>query len=93
MHLTAIFSGMSAAFSFVAAIFWIRSATTETLASGRGGSGSGFDGYLVGLNAHGNPVDLVPTLQAQSLWNSRAAIWAAIAALMQVAEVVSSHIY
>jgi hypothetical protein len=57
-------SVMSAAFAVLAAIFWIISTRVEQKAAPGSKPGSGWDGYMVGLNAKGEPVHLVGTLRA-----------------------------
>jgi hypothetical protein len=77
-------------FSVLAALFWCMSAFSEVPASGKGGIGPGFDGYLVGLNGQGKPIDLIPSMQRQFRWNGRAALCAAAAAGCQFIDVLAS---
>lgn len=73
----------SAFFAICAAVSWVISTKVETKAIGTGGIGPGLDGYLVVKNVKGEPIHFIPTFQQQSLWSSRAAWAAALAALCQ----------
>ena len=57
-HLGAGLSFASAFFAVLAAIFWIISTRVERKAAPGSPPGSGWDGYMVGLNAKGEPVHL-----------------------------------
>jgi hypothetical protein len=80
----------SAIFAVSATIFWIKSTKVEQKAAPGSKLGSGWDGYMVGLNARGEPVHLVETLRMQSRWSSSAAWSAAAAALFQAAQALGS---
>jgi hypothetical protein len=80
----------TAFFAVLAAIFWIISTRLEQKAAPGSAPGSGWDGYMVGLNAKGEPVHLVGTLREQWRWSSFAAWSAAGAALFQAAQTLAS---
>lgn len=86
------FSIASAVFAVLSGVFWVCSARAETKAPPGSAPGSGWGGYMVGLNARGEPVDLVSSLHSQWRWNSRAAWSAALAALFQGADLVVRHL-
>jgi hypothetical protein len=83
-------SVVSALFAVSAAICWIKSTKVEQKAAPGSKPGSGWDGYMVGLNAKGEPVHLVGTLREQWRWSSFAAWSAAGAALFQAAQALVS---
>ena len=92
-HLGAELSFASAFFAVLAAIFWIISTRVERKAAPGSPPGSGWDGYMVGLNAKGEPVHLVETLRAQWLWSSLAAWSAAATALLQATQTLLSTFF
>jgi hypothetical protein len=78
-----VFTGLSAVSALVAAVLWIVASRAEVPAPpGTAGVGGLVGGYLIGLNAKGQRIDLVATPAKQSLWNSRAASAAAITAAL-----------
>ena len=78
----------AAVVAVMAALCWILSAQSETKAEEESAIGPGWDGNLVGKNAKGHPIHLIPTLEAQAKWNSRAAWFAAAAASLQGLEII-----
>ena len=79
---------IAAGLAVLAAICWVLSAQSETKAAEESAIGPGWDGNLIGKNAKGKPIHLIPTLEAQAKWNSRAAWFAAAAALLQGLEII-----
>lgn len=78
----------SAAFAVFAAIAWIKSAYVTVVYDGKPavrspGPALPNPALLYDVNKNGQQIDLIPTLKKQSLWNSRAAWLAAVAALLQ----------
>ena len=89
-HLGAELSFASSFFAVLAAIISTR---VERKAAPGSPPGSGWDGYMVGLNAKGEPVHLVETLRAQWLWSSLAAWSAAATALLQATQTLLSTFF
>ena len=68
--------------SLLAAGLWYKSATVQVLSPNTSGWGSLVGGYIVVPGPRNERVDLVQTVRLQSIWNRRAAVSAALAALL-----------
>jgi len=83
-HCLELFSAVSA---ILAAAAWVRSAMVKIRAEHQSGLDAAVVGGYVHFTQNGITYDLLKTLRAQSEWNSYAAILAAIAAILQGADI------
>jgi hypothetical protein len=85
-----VFSGLSAVCGLASASLWVVASRVEIPAPKESaGVGALLGGYLIGRNSKGERIDLIETPKQQAMWNSRAAVAAAVTSGFAVCALVA----
>jgi hypothetical protein len=75
---------LTALVSLAAAVCWVKSATSKVLSPDTQGWGALIGGFVIVRGPNDERIDLAESVKLQSIWNQRAAIITAIAAVLVV---------